>query len=213
MGKIRDIARYYGRLLLLAPSAAWRVMGVVGRLVGLAALVLFLFLGYRGDIPLEIVALLLGLGVLGALLLGEYDRFEILRKDRDKWRQKDVGRIEESHRQFRHEWAWEELGKAIDAGRDIWTPLRLDRGGVESDWVSKVDRWETTTREMVRKHWSQYEPFYVSDTGLPASVADWRARLETIMDIKLNRLIEIMTRDIRSRNPGIVFDAEKPVSR
>lgn len=213
MDRLRTISTYYGALLRATPGHVWRAADVVSRLALLFVLLLFAFFGYRGDIPVPLLIALLIVVVVVALAVTEYDRYDAVRSARDELVRKDTERIQKSVENFRHDWAWEELGSAMSVGRDtLWKPLRLETGGDERDWVAKVDKWETSTREMVHKHWVQYEAFYVSDTGLVATVLDWRARLDTLMDIKLNRLFEMMTRDIKSRNPGMVFDDERPQS-
>ena len=213
MDYLRGAARFYWRTLMSAPAHlynAWDRTGVIAfALVVIAAAVV----GKAVDLPYPaIIAVVVGLFML-ALLKTNYDRFLALESDRDALKQKERDRIDKSVEGFRQEWRWKELSKAIDTGREtIWDPLRAEPDGDEGAWIAKIDAWETETREMVHYHWPQYEAFYISDTGLISTVANWHTRLESMMEIKLKRLIEIMTRDIKKRNPGMILDDEKPAA-
>lgn len=180
---------------------------MVSRLALLVTLALLAVFGVRGELPAEVLIGLAVMFVIGALLVTEYDRYEAMRADRDRWKAKDEERFQKSVSEFRERWAWEELLKAIDEGQDaLWRPLRNETHGDEGFWVAKMDAWTVATRQMLARHHPEHLPYFDSDSGLVGSMVGWRPRLATLMEIKVRRLMEIMDRVFRKRHPGIVLD-------
>ncbi len=160
-------------------------------------------------LPVWVPLVVFAFAVLYGLLRANYERLveverqrDELRKERDDALQEDMQRtIEEARRHIRS-YALEQVAEAQKRGvSDIYSGLITDDGASESYWVGLVDKWDTDTLAMLKKHWTaaEVEEFQL-DTGLVRSVTDWRERLQAHMHVKLTRLVTIAERALKAKD-------------
>ena len=150
----------------------------------------------RRGVASGIVALVAVLVVIG-LAVAEYDRHEAWKKDALFWRKQVMKNLESDAERNRRQMAWYAIEEAIDEGRDkLYLPLRTTSKGSSSEWIAAIDQWDARTIARLEKHLPAELDFYRADIKLVEHLPDTRERLQTIMDIKLNRLMTVYRRSL-----------------
>ena len=195
--KVRGVLKHYGTLFRDTPRLLWTASDTVSRLVFFAVLVVGA-VGYgTGGVPAWVLVALVAVLVTIGLAVAEYDRHEAWKKDALFWRKQVMKNLDSDMERYRRQMAWDEIEESINEGRDkLYLPLRTTSKGSNSEWISEIDQWDARTIARLEKHLPAELDFYRADIKLVEHLPDPRERLQTIMDIKLNRLTTVYRRSL-----------------
>jgi len=194
--KVRGVLAHYGTLFRDTPRHLWRASDTASRLAFLAVLLVGA-VGYGTGVPAWVLGALVVVLVVIGLAVAEYDRHEAWKKDALFWRKQVMKGLESDAERNRRQMGWDEIEEAINEGRDkLYLPLRITSKGSNSEWISAIDQWDARTIARLEKHFPAELDFYRADIKLVEHLPDTRERLQTIMDIKLNRLMTVYRRSL-----------------
>ncbi len=194
--KVRGVLEHYGTLFRDTPRHLWRASDTASRLV-FFAVVLVGAVGYGTGVPAWVLVALVAVLVAIGLAVAEYDRHEAWKKDALFWRKQVMKNLDSDAERMRRQMAWDEIEEAINEGRDkLYLPLRTTSKGSNSEWISAIDQWDVRTTARLEKYLPAELDFYRADIKLVEHLPDPRERLQTIMDIKLNRLTTVYRRSL-----------------
>jgi hypothetical protein len=207
--KVTGVLKHYGTLFRDTPRLLWKASDTVSRLLLFAVLIAGL-VGYGAGIPAWVlVALLVFLVVIG-LAVAEYDRHEAWKKDSLFWRKQVMKGLENDAELNKRKMGWDEIEEAINEGRDkIYLPLRTTSTGSNSEWISAIDEWDARTIARLEKYFPAELDFYRAEIQFVEHLPDPRERLQTIMDIKLDRLSTIYRRSLGLEDGKTVSNSPK----
>jgi len=197
LDKARGVLKHYGTLFRDTPGHLWRASDTVSRLVFLG-LVVAGAVGYgNGVFPASFLLALIAVLVVVGLAVSEYDRHEAWKKDSLFWRRMVMKNLDSDAERLRKQMAWDALEESINEGRDnLYVPITTTSKGSNTDWIAAIDQWDSRTVARLEKHFPTEVDFYRSDIKLVEHLPDVRDRLETTLEIKLNRLKTIFRRSL-----------------
>jgi hypothetical protein len=83
----------------------------------------------------------------------------------------------------------------LSATDEILAGIHNDPSPAQSAWTARVEAWDAANIRMVTRYWAEAEvAFYRLEAPLVERIDDWRERLITYVNVKIDRLSEIAKR-------------------